>query len=71
MVFQEFTAQITDIYDELMKKGEAFEIVLVYSDDEEEDFKNIMQACHGLLCHLEIGFGLNCIDTFKLSVSQP
>jgi nucleoredoxin len=40
MVFQEFSTHITEIYNELMKKGEVFDIVLVYIDDEEEDFKN-------------------------------
>jgi len=53
LFFQEFNAQITDIYDKLMNKGEAFKIVLVYNDNEEEDFKKY----HASMAWLALPFG--------------
>ena len=34
-----FTPQLVEIYNEILKKGEAFEIVFISSDTEEKDFK--------------------------------
>ena len=48
-----FTVELVEIYNELRKKGEAFEIVFLSRDKEDFFFlKIIMQACHGWLCHL-------------------
>jgi nucleoredoxin len=50
---KEFTAQLVDIYDELMRKGEAFEIVFVHLDHMEENFKKY----HASMPWLALPFG--------------
>ena len=53
--FRDFTEILAEIYNELLTKGEPFEIVFVGGDIDEGTCKLFfMQACHGWLCHLVI-----------------
>jgi len=50
---KEFTTQLVEIYDEIMRKGEAFEIVFIHLERVEENFKNY----HASMTWLALPFG--------------
>ncbi|KAH9319325.1 hypothetical protein KI387_021094 [Taxus chinensis] len=66
-----FTPQLIKFYSDLKNQGRTWRSFLFPVTEMKSPYKNILEACHGLLCLTETEWRKLCHDTLKLKASQP